>query len=114
MMEKRKYPRIEAKIKVAFKTKEELRLEYTRNISAGGIFLKTDKLLDPNSEIELTLDLPEQEGEVKIKGKVTRVMSMSHPVDPERMVYGVGVRFMDLTPELNEKIEKCIESLSSQ
>ncbi|MCB0325999.1 MAG: PilZ domain-containing protein [Bdellovibrionales bacterium] len=112
MIEKRKYPRIEAKIKVSFHSKEELSLEYTRNISAGGIFLKTDKLLDPNSEIELTLDLPEKQGEVQIKGKVMRVMSMSHPVDPEKMVYGVGVRFINLTPEISEKIETCLQKLS--
>ncbi|MEZ4818739.1 MAG: hypothetical protein R3A45_02160 [Bdellovibrionota bacterium] len=35
---KRKYSRIEAKIKVSFQTLEDLKTEYTRNISAGGIF----------------------------------------------------------------------------
>ncbi|MCB1197087.1 MAG: PilZ domain-containing protein, partial [Deltaproteobacteria bacterium] len=90
-LEKRKYSRIEAKIKVSFQTLEDLKTEYTRNISAGGIFLKTTQLLDPNADIELTLFFPGDLGNVNIKGRVIRLMSMTHPVDPDLQLYGVGI-----------------------
>jgi len=107
--EKRKYSRVEAKIKVAFKTIADLKVEYTRNISAGGMFLKTNQLLDPNAEIALTLHLPENMGKVAIKGKVIRLMSMTHPDDENKQVYGVGIRFVELSQVIKEKIEKVIE-----
>lgn len=113
-LEKRKYPRIEAKIKVSFQTVEDLKTEYTRNISAGGIFLKTAQLLDPNAEIELTLFFPGDLGNVNIKGRVVRLMSMTHPVDPELQLYGVGIRFVNLDPTTKEKIEKAIDEIPDQ
>ena len=113
-LEKRKYFRIEAKIKVSFQTLEDLKTEYTRNISAGGIFLKTTQLLDPNAEIELTLFFPGDLGNVNIKGRVIRLMSMTHPSDPELQLYGVGIRFINLDPAIKEKIEKAIAENPNQ
>jgi uncharacterized protein (TIGR02266 family) len=109
--DKRRYPRIEAKIKVSFPTLEDLRVEYTRNISVGGIFLKTDQLLDPNAEIALTLSFPEKLGTVDITGKVARLMSLTHPSDPDKQLYGVGIRFVNMDPAVMEQIEQAISNL---
>ena len=113
-LEKRKYSRIEAKIKVSFQTLEDLKTEYTRNISAGGIFLKTTQLLDPNADIELTLFFPGDLGNVNIKGRVIRLMSMTHPVDPDLQLYGVGIRFLNLDPAVKARIEKAINENPGQ
>lgn len=113
-IEKRKYQRIEAKIKVSFQTLEDLRIEYTRNISAGGIFLKTNQLLDPNAEIDLTLFFPGDLGNVKIQGRVVRLMSMTHPQDPTTQLFGVGIRFVKMSPEIAQKIEQAIDTLPDQ
>ena len=85
---------------------EELTQEYTKNISKGGIFLKTSQLLDPNAEIELTMTFPNGLGEFKIQGRVKRLMSMSHPEDPDRQLYGVGIQFISIDPEMTKAIEK--------
>ena len=111
--EKRKYPRIEAKIKVVFPTLEDLKMEYTRNISAGGIFLKTNRQLDSNAEIDLVLHLPNTDQELHIKGRVVRVMSMSDPKEPGKHLFGVGIRFMKVEPEVQSAIEKELEKLSN-
>jgi len=107
--EKRKYPRIEAKIKVGFRTVEDLVSEYAKNISKGGIFLKTDRLVDPNAEIDLTLQFPNGLGEYQIRGRVTRLMSISHPADPEIQLYGIGVQFLSPDPEFIRAIEKVVQ-----
>lgn len=108
--ERRKYPRIEAKVKVAFKTKEEFILEYSKNISRGGMFLKTDHLLDPNADIELSLSFPEAKEEFTVRGRVVRLMSLSHPFDVGKQIYGVGIRFVGLDPEFEARIEKLLAS----
>ena len=107
--EKRKYPRIEAKIKVVFPSLQDLKMEYTRNISAGGIFLKTNRQLDSNAEIDLVLHMPETNKELHVKGRVVRVMSMTNPQNPETQLYGVGIRFLKIEPEVQDVIEKELE-----
>jgi uncharacterized protein (TIGR02266 family) len=108
--DKRKYPRIEAKVQVAFRTVKDLVSEYAKNISKGGIFLKTDQLLDPNAEIELTMIFPNHAGDFRVMGRVTRVVSVSHPTDPGRMLYGAGIRFVDPDPSMIAVIEQIVAS----
>ena len=108
--ERRKYPRIEAKIKVTFRTIPELIEEYTRNISGGGIFLKTDRLLDPNATIDLTLQFPEELGSFEVKGKVVRLMTLSDPKEPGKHLYGAGIRFMQPDARMIAVIEQLVAS----
>jgi uncharacterized protein (TIGR02266 family) len=108
--ERRKYPRIEAKIKVTFHSVAELIEEYTRNISAGGIFLKTDRQLDPNATIDLTVEFPEKLGEFSVRGRVVRLMSISHPTKPGTHLYGAGIRFLQPDLQMVEAIEKLVSS----
>lgn len=112
-IEKRKYPRIEAKIKVVFPTLQDLKMEYTRNISVGGIFLKTNRQLDPNAEIDLVLHLPNTNEELHLTGRVVRVMSMSNPKNPDQQLYGVGIRFLKIDPDVRMTIEKLLETLTN-
>lgn len=112
MLEKRKHKRIDAKIRVTFSTLDELVSEYTHNISLGGIFIKTNRLLDPNAYIELEMVFPDGEGTFTVNGKVVRLMSMSHPTEPNQQLHGVGLKFMDPPQEMLTKIEHLIGKLS--
>lgn len=112
-IERRKHPRVEAKIKISFRSMQDLTHEYTRNISTGGIFLKTDRLLDPNAVIELDIQFPDELGQFRARGKVTRLMSLSHPDDPKKLLYGVGVKFIDPPAEMTQVIEKIISMNAS-
>ncbi len=108
--EKRKYPRVDAKIKVAFRTGEELVEEYTRNISQGGIFLKTDRLLDPNAVLEIDMQLPGEKDEIKVVGKVRRLMVVSDPDHEGEHLYGVGIEFIDPDEEFKNRIKKLVDA----
>ena len=107
--EKRKYPRIEAKVQVAFRTVADLVAEYTKNISKGGIFLKTDQPLDPNAEIELTITFPDNLGSYQVLGRVTRLLCVSHPTDPEKQLHGAGIRFLNPNADMLAAIERLME-----
>ena len=108
--ERREHTRFDARIKVAFSTLESFVDDYTHNISGGGIFIKTDKLLDPNAEIELTMTFPDDLGHYVLKGRVIRLMSLSHPDGPSKHLYGVGVKFLNPHPKMVDVIEKYILS----
>jgi uncharacterized protein (TIGR02266 family) len=108
--ERRKYPRIEARIKVTFRSMAELIQEYTRNISAGGIFVKTDRPLDPNATIDLTLEFPDQKGAFALKGEVVRLIAMSHPSEPDKQIYGAGIRFVNPDAAILAAIERLVAS----
>lgn len=107
-IEKRKHRRVDARIKVAFRSVEELTHEYTRNISVGGIFLKTDRLVDPNAEIELDIQFPDAMGEFHVRGKVARLMTLSNPDAPGKPFYGVGVRFIEPSQAMLDAIERVV------
>ncbi len=94
--DKREHPRIDAKIKVVFRSMGDFIEEYTKNISRGGIFLKTDKLLDPNAQIELQLMFPNSKKEHRILGRVKRLVVMTDPDNEEKQIFGVGIHFIKL------------------
>ena len=106
--ERRKYPRVEARVRVKFQTVGELIEEYTRNISAGGIFLKTDRLLDPNATIDLTMEFPEGLGTFQVKGKVVRLISVSDPGQAATQIHGAGIRFVRPDPKMTQTIEELV------
>lgn len=107
-IEKRQFRRVDAKVKVIFKNLTDLVHEYTHNISSGGIFIKTDKLLDPNAEIELEMQFPGDLGSFLLKCKVTRLMSLTDPDKEGKQLYGVGVRFIDPDPSMVALINDAI------
>jgi len=74
------------------------------------MFLKTDRLLDPNAEVDLTLCFPGGLGEHRIKGRVIRLVSMSDPDRAGEQLYGAAIRFVDLADELLKVIETVIET----
>jgi len=104
--DRRIHRRIDARIKVSFKSTGEFIEEYTKNLSRGGIFLKTDKLLDPNARIELMMVFPNSKKEHKIIGKVTRLVVMSHPESEDKQIYGVGIHFLKMEDRTMEAIDE--------
>ena len=86
----------------------ELIQEYTRNISTGGIFLKTERLLDPNAMITLTMEFPGDLGTFLVRGKVVRLISVSHPDGATRQLHGAGIRFVHPDPQMIQVIEELV------
>lgn len=108
--EKRKHPRIDARVKVVFKNENEFVEEYSRNISRGGIFLKTDRLLDPNAVLAIDLYIPPRQEAVSVVGRVRRLMVVSDPEREGEHLYGVGIEFI----ETNEPFQHLIDDLVRQ
>ncbi|MBX7116667.1 MAG: PilZ domain-containing protein [Myxococcaceae bacterium] len=68
-------------------------------ISASGVFLKTDDALPEGTHVTLRLAIPGMEKAVTVLGKVVRTVKGSFLIPA-----GMGVRFLDLAPSVRQAI----------
>ena len=113
--EKRKDPRIDARIEVQFATQGEFATCYSKNISRGGIYLETKVLPDPNAKVELVLQLnrifPDFEDEVvRLQGRVVRLMTV---VEDKTKVHKVGIQFVNIQPQTQILLDRLYSRLQA-
>jgi len=90
--ERRKYPRIKLITKVAHIREDKFHYFYSRDLSAGGIFLETDHPYPVGTELGLEFPLPEVSERIRVKGKVVRVVETSEQ-------YKGGIKFEEMDSE---------------
>jgi type IV pilus assembly protein PilZ len=107
-LERRKHPRVEARIRVKFGSVDALVEEYTHNISHGGIFIRTKKPRKLNDKVKIILSHPETGEEMMLDGQVVRVVgdeeakSTGHPT-------GMGVYFLAMDNYTKDQLEAFIK-----
>jgi len=117
--ERRREARAPIELKVEYKRLNTFFYDYTKNISKGGTFIKTEKPLDIGTIFLFKLQVPLREAPLALRGEVRWVIKGGSPppadvpVDHEP---GMGIRFVyegnDQRQALEELVEKMmIESL---
>ncbi|MFL5309645.1 MAG: TIGR02266 family protein [Myxococcales bacterium] len=101
-------PRYPTSLKVAFPSAEGAVSERATNISAGGMFVRTERKLPRGSLLSVALELPD--GSVPVQAKVI------HDVAPARARTsagdrGVGVQFVATDDAFRDRLERYIQSL---
>lgn len=109
--ERRQYKRIDAQIEVSFPTPEAYVVEYTKNISKGGIFVKTSKLPDPNAVVELKMRFPDSKEATSILARVARTVAVSDPERSGEHLYGVGFYFIEWSMRAKQLFENFYQQL---
>ncbi len=104
MEERRKSDRAPAEIEVHFRTAQEFLSAYTQNISGGGMFVKTSRLLALNEEVLLRFTLPGISHRFDIPGLVV----WSNPTMRTASV-GMGIKFMKVDPAEVKMIEEFVK-----
>lgn len=100
-LNKRRAPRIPYKLEVSFEKGDAFPgfdVNFTFNVSAGGLFLETERLLPINERMKLTLTLPENYHPINCEGRVAWVNSQSSPIRSDHPT-GMGVEFLSLENE---------------
>jgi len=95
LLERRRFARVDARLKVKFVFAEGFFELHTEDLSLGGLFIATDHLVPMGEKVRLVLQVPGEQPSVKAVAQVVRVVEESTPGQPA----GLGVRFLELTRE---------------
>jgi type IV pilus assembly protein PilZ len=96
-------------LKVEYKRLNTFFADYTKNISKGGTFIRTDKPLDVGTEFVFALSIPQLGEPVRLRGKVLWT------TPPEKATTesppGMGIRFQYANTEEQRGTEQIVENL---
>ena len=106
-MGRRELLRISAEVEVHFKNYDQFFKEYSKDISKGGIFIKTEEPFKPQTVLEVKLFLPGEKEPLNAVGEVV------HIIDPETAQErgwepGMGVHFVDFEETMQNRLIKYI------
>lgn len=86
-MRSRRTSRVDANLRFRYRSGGALLQAFSRDLSSNGVFLHTDRSLQPGAELELEFDVSGHGGPIRCRGIVRSVCG------------GLGVEFVDLSAE---------------
>lgn len=108
MRKRRKYPRVgPVVIRCVFSLGDEATEGYLMSLSEGGAFLSTSSSIAIGKTISLRVSLPWQMGNILTDAQVIHAIGASGS-GPHESTPGVGVCFLNLTPEDQERIRRYV------
>jgi len=105
--------RVEAAFRVRYKTLDDLVIGYSKNLSKGGLFLRTPKLLAVDAVVELHIELPDGGGELVTLCRVAFARNAAEAAK-SRQPQGMGIQFLDPKDETRSRIERFIAECSAE
>ncbi len=101
MAERRREDRVEAELEVQYRTAQEFLAAYSKNISGGGIFIRTQQPLTLNRPVVVRFTLPGVDHRFEVQGIVVWTNST-----PSRTSFpaGMGIKFLHMKKEDSELI----------
>lgn len=90
--QQRRAPRVPIEVRVEYKRINAFISDFTRDISSGGLFIRTSEPLAVGTEAMFTLAIPRMERPVTLKGRVQRVIPAD---DASEMGMGIELMFDD-------------------
>jgi len=108
-MGRRELLRIQAEVEVHFKSFDQFYKEYAKNISKGGIFIKSNSPLPPQTVLEIKIFLPDDKDPVDAVGEV--VHTIEPDISKERgWEPGMGIHFVDFPSSMQQRLSKYVDS----
>ncbi|HJL19232.1 MAG TPA: response regulator [Sandaracinaceae bacterium LLY-WYZ-13_1] len=108
--DRRRTPRYAARIKVRFRSVDELVTAYTADVSRGGLFVTSAQQLPPGTEVQLSLELPDDGAPALVPAKVRYVVDAEQARAEGRQA-GMGVAFApDTAGALAERIARVLDA----
>jgi type IV pilus assembly protein PilZ len=105
------HPRAPIELQVEYKKLNTFFSDYTKNISKGGTFIKTDRPLKVGTEFVFRLKIPAMLDPVEIKGRVAWVNTQGETQRPEIEELGMGIRFVYASDTERQAFEKIVEDM---
>lgn len=102
----RKHPRIPCSIETEYKVQNRAYNDLIKNISVGGVYIKTKQTQSTGQEVTMTFLLAEHPKPIKLTGKIVRVSNQGFAVKFYR-------EFQEYFIELENKIKTEINSIKN-
>jgi type IV pilus assembly protein PilZ len=112
--DRRREARAPIELKVEYKRLNTFFYDYTKNISKGGTFIKTDKPLDIGTIFLFKLMLPAQSAPIALRGEVRWVVKEGEPLPPGVPAgheSGMGIKFVYDTADQRRELEQVVEKM---
>jgi type IV pilus assembly protein PilZ len=109
--EKREHIRAPIELKVEYKKMNTFFADYTKNISKGGTFIKTERPLPVGTEFLFRLVIPRLEEPFEIRGVVVWVNEAGNLAHPEVEELGMGIRFVYRDDRHRSDFEDMVEGM---
>ena len=112
--DRRREARAPIELKVEYKRLNTFFYDYTKNISKGGTFIKTEKPLEIGTIFLFKLMVPAQTEPLALRGEVRWVVKEGQPLPPEVAAGhepGMGIRFVYDSAEQRRSLEKVVERM---
>lgn len=107
--ERRGAPRAPIELRVEYKRLNSFFADYTKNISRGGTFIRTDRPLEIGTDFVFKLGIPNLGEPLMLKGKVQWVVT---PEDAdEGQEPGMGIGFIFDSEAERERVEGAVQKL---
>jgi type IV pilus assembly protein PilZ len=104
-MERRAHVRLPARFLVEYQHVEDFLIDYSANISIGGMFIQTQRPLPVGTRFRLRFKIPNRARPVETEGVVCWVIPPDHS-GPEKS--GMGIKFFELSPSDRKAVEKML------
>lgn len=105
----RVYERKRVELKVEYSTANSFFVDYARNISKGGTFIRTDNPLPVGAELKFMISIPHQVDPIPMRGVVRWSVSLAEAAKPEDA--GMGIEFVFVSEEAKTKFHAVVENL---
>lgn len=96
-------------LKVEYKRINTFFADYTKNISRGGTFIKTTRLLPIGTEFLFKLFVPQRAAPLTIHGEVTRVVAADEEGDA-----GMAIKFVYREGDPEAEIAAAVEAMMTE
>jgi len=112
--ERRRENRAPIELKVEYKRLNTFFSDYTKNISKGGTFIKTERPLDIGTLFVFKLLVPGAVQPIELRGEVRWVVRSGEPAPPsvaDGHDTGMGIRFVYDVPEQRAAFERQVQKM---
>ncbi len=98
-------------LKVEYKRLNSFFADYTRNISRGGTFIRTQNPLPIGTSFIFELRVPKLEDALRIQGKVQWTVSEQEAAAQDDTDAGMGIGFVYGSEAERERVERIVDTL---
>lgn len=107
--DRRSHPRLPIALKVEYKRLNSFFADYTKNISRGGTFIRTNNPLAIGTEFMFHLQVPNLDTPLALKGKVQWIVTEENATEDQEP--GMGIGFVYESEADRDRIANTVEKL---